>query len=154
MRRQVKAPDVPRELAPGQSTALLKELHLLTREGDLNADSLRKLNQVNHLVRLLQPAVEDGLQRFGDPVVVDCGAGKGYLGFILHELFVGPAGEGTLVGIEARPHRAPATSAPRWRRSSRTRGTAASSARTSPTSCACSRSRRAVTRSPSPSSPA
>jgi hypothetical protein len=103
VRRQVKAPDVPRELAPGQSTALLKELHLLTREGDLNADSLRKLKQVNHLVRLLQPAVEDVLERFGDPVVVDCGAGKGYLGFILHELFVGPAGKGTLVGIESRP---------------------------------------------------
>ncbi|HTP24395.1 MAG TPA: methyltransferase, partial [Anaeromyxobacteraceae bacterium] len=81
MRRQVKAPAVSRELAPGQSTALLKELHLLTREGDLNADSLRKLKQVNHLVRLLAPAVEDVLARFGEPVLVDCGAGKGYLGF-------------------------------------------------------------------------
>ena len=102
MRRQVKAPAVHRELAPGQSTALLKELHLLTRDGDLNADSLRKLKQVNHLVRLLAPAVEDVLARFGDPVLVDCGAGKGYLGFILHELFVGPAGKGTIVSIESR----------------------------------------------------
>ncbi len=103
MRRQVKAPQVARELAPGQSAALLKELHLLTREGDLNADSLRKLKQVNHLVRLLTPAVEDVLRRFGDPVIVDCGAGKGYLGFVLHELFVGPAGKGTIVSVEARP---------------------------------------------------
>jgi protein-L-isoaspartate O-methyltransferase len=101
-RRQVKAPDVARELAPGQSTALLEELHLLTRNGDLNADALRKLKQVNHLVRLLQPALDDVLSRFGDPVVVDCGAGKGYLGFILHELFVGPAGKGTILGIESR----------------------------------------------------
>jgi Methyltransferase domain len=103
MRRQVKAPDVKRELAPGQSTALLKELHLLTRDGDLNADSLRKLKQVNHLVRQLAPAVEDVLSRFGDPVIVDCGAGKGYLGFILHELFVGPAGKGSVVSVESRP---------------------------------------------------
>jgi hypothetical protein len=103
MRRQVKAPEVARELAPGQSTALLKELHLLTRSGDLNADSLRKLKQVNHLVRQLTPAVEDVLSRFGDPVLVDCGAGKGYLGFILHELFVGPAAKGTIVSIESRP---------------------------------------------------
>ena len=102
MRRQVKAPEVKRELAPGQSTALLQELHLLTRAGDLNADSLRKLKQVNHLVRLLAPAVEDVLARFGDPVVVDCGAGKGYLGFILHELFVGPAGKGSIVSVETR----------------------------------------------------
>ncbi len=102
MRRQVKSPHVARELVPGQSTALLKELHLLTREGDLNADSLRKLKQVNHLVRLLAPAVEDALSRFGDPVLVDCAAGTGYLGFILHELFVGPAGKGTIVSVESR----------------------------------------------------
>src|SRR5512135_799532 len=103
MRRQVKSGDVPRELLPGQSAALLQELHLLTRDGDLNADSLRKLKQVNHLVRLLAPAVEDVLERFGDPVIVDCGAGKGYLGFILHELFVGPAGKGTILSVESRP---------------------------------------------------
>jgi hypothetical protein len=103
MRRQVKGDSVRRELLPGQSTELLKELHILTRTGDLNADSLRKLKQVNRLVQLLAPAVEDVLSRFGDPVVVDCGAGKGYLGFILHELFVGPAGKGTIVSVESRP---------------------------------------------------
>jgi hypothetical protein len=103
MRRQVKRGEVPKELLPGQSPALLKELHLLTRDGDLNADSLRKLKQVNHLVRLLAPAVEDVLGRFGDPVLVDCGAGKGYLGFVLYELFLGPAGKGTLWAVESRP---------------------------------------------------
>lgn len=103
MRRQVKGSLVARELAPGQSTELLKELHLLTRAGDLNADSLRKLKQVNHLVRLLAPALEDVMSRFGNPVLVDCGAGKSYLGFILYELFVGPAGKGTIISIEARP---------------------------------------------------
>jgi SAM-dependent methyltransferase len=103
MRRKVNRDEVAKELLPGESRALLQELHLLTRDGDLNADSLRKLKQVNHLVRLLAPALEDVLSRFGDPVIVDCGSGKGYLGFILYELFVGPAGKGTLVGIESRP---------------------------------------------------
>lgn len=102
-RRQLKREQVGRELLPGQSPELLKELHLLTREGDLNADSLRKLKQVNHLVRLLAPAVEDILGRFADPVIVDCGAGKGYLGFILCELFVEPAKKGSVLGVEARP---------------------------------------------------
>jgi hypothetical protein len=101
-RRGVKAAEAARELLPGSSAALLKELHLLTRDGDLNADSLRKLKQVNHLVRLLAPAVDDVLARFGDPVLVDCGAGKGYLGFILYELFLKPAGKGHLVSIESR----------------------------------------------------
>ncbi|HYG70003.1 MAG TPA: SAM-dependent methyltransferase [Anaeromyxobacteraceae bacterium] len=103
MRRQVKGEAVRRELLPGESTALLKELHLLTREGDLNADSLRKLKQVNHLVRLLAPALEDVLARFGDPVVVDCGAGKSYLGFILYEAFLRDAAKGRLVAVESRP---------------------------------------------------
>ncbi len=102
MRRQVKGEAVRRELLPGTSPELLKALHLLTRDGDLNADSLRKLKQVNHLVRLLEPALDDVLARFGDPVLVDCGAGKGYLGFVLHELFLGPAGKGTLLAVESR----------------------------------------------------
>jgi len=101
-RRQVKALRVGPELVPGQSIALLKELHLLTRDGDLNADSLRKLKQVNHLVRLLEPALRDVLERYFDPVIVDCGAGKGYLGFILYELFIGPAGKGAIISIESR----------------------------------------------------
>ena len=103
MRRKVNRDEVAQELLPGESKALLQELHLLTRDGDLNADSLRKLKQVNHLVRLLAPALDDVLSRFGDPVLVDCGSGKGYLGFILYELFLGPAGKGTLLGIESRP---------------------------------------------------
>src|SRR3712207_6972561 len=40
LRRNVKAPQVKRELLPDQSPALLRELHLLTREGHLNADAL------------------------------------------------------------------------------------------------------------------
>ena len=102
-RRQVKGAAVRRELLPGTSPGLLKELHLLTRDGDLNADSLRKLKQVNHLAALLAPAVEDVLSRFGSPVLVDCGAGKSYLGFILYELFLRDAGKGTLLAVEARP---------------------------------------------------
>jgi len=108
MRRKVNRDEVSRELLPGSSKALLRELHLLTRDGDLNADALRKLKQVNHLVRLLSPALDDVLSRFGDPVLVDCGSGKGYLGFILYELAVGPAGKGTLIGIESRPELAQA----------------------------------------------
>ncbi len=102
MRKQVRSDDVVQELLPGVSIELLKELHLLTRDGDLNADSRRKLKQVNHFLNLLRPAMEDVLARFGDPVVVDCGAGKGYLGFLLYEVFLRPAGRGTLWSIESR----------------------------------------------------
>jgi len=94
---------VRRELLAEQSPALLQELHLLTRDGHLNADALRKLKQVNHLVGLLRPALDDVFSRFGEPLVVDAGSGNAYLGFILYELFFKPSGKGTLLCIESRP---------------------------------------------------
>jgi hypothetical protein len=103
MRRQVKGEAVRRELLPGESPELLRELHLLTRTGDLNADALRKLKQVNHLAGLLAPAIDDVLARFGDPIIVDCGAGKSALGLILHALFLAPAGKGHIISLETRP---------------------------------------------------
>lgn len=91
-------PDVP----TGMSIELLKELHLLTRDGQLNADARRKLKQIRHLVGLLRPSLDDVLARNEAPVVVDCGAGKSYLGALLYELVLGPAERGTLVAIESR----------------------------------------------------
>jgi hypothetical protein len=103
MRRRVKAANVRRELLPKQSPVLLQELHLLTRNGDLNADALRKLKQVNHLVQLLQPALEDIWSRFAEPIVVDAASGNAYFGFVLYELFYKPAQKGRLYSIESRP---------------------------------------------------
>src|SRR4029079_6093428 len=84
------------------SIELLQELHLLTRDGHLNADARRKLKQIRHLVQLLKPALDDALARHADPVIVDCGAGKSYLGALLYELVLGPAGRGTLIAVETR----------------------------------------------------
>ena len=85
------------------SIALLQDLHLLTRDGQLNADARRKLKQIRHLVGLLRPALDDALARSPAPLVVDCGAGKSYLGALVYELVLGPAGRGELLAIEARP---------------------------------------------------
>ena len=82
---------------------MLRELHLLTPQGTLNADALRKLKQVNHLVGLLRPALEDVLSRFGEPIIVDAASGNGYLAFVLYELYLKPAGKGELHCIESRP---------------------------------------------------
>jgi len=91
-------PEVPK----GMSIELLKDLHLLTRDGQLNADARRKLKQIRHLVGLLKPALDDSLARSPEPIIVDCGAGKSYLGAMLYELVLGPAGRGSLVAIESR----------------------------------------------------
>jgi Methyltransferase domain len=101
-RTKIDRDAVAKELLPGASPALLQDLHLLTRGGDLNADARRKLKQINHLVGLLRPGLDDLLARFGEPVVVDCGAGKSYLGFLLAQLVFAPAGRGSIVAIEER----------------------------------------------------
>jgi hypothetical protein len=47
------------ELRPGQSVELLKELHIVTRDGRINQDSRRKLKQVYHLVQFIEPLLKD-----------------------------------------------------------------------------------------------
>jgi len=103
MRKKVDRRDVAAELWPGVSVALLQELHLITRDGDLNADARRKVKQIRHLLQLLRPSLDDVLERFPSPAIVDCGAGKSYLGFLLHATALAPAGRGTVYSIESRP---------------------------------------------------
>ena len=42
-----------KDIKPQQSVELLKELHILTRDGRMNQDSRRKLKQVYHLYQLI-----------------------------------------------------------------------------------------------------
>ena len=90
------------ELREGQSIELLKELHILTREGKLNQDTRRKLKQVYHLVRFIEPLLAEVLQARGDVTLADHGAGKSYLGFILYDLFFKSRPVGWVWGVEAR----------------------------------------------------
>lgn len=92
-----------KEIWPGQSVALLKALHILTPNGGLNADSRKKLKQVQHLAQLIKPAIDAALKEKEEPVLADLGAGKSYLGFILYDLYFGPAGRGRVVAVETRP---------------------------------------------------
>ncbi len=102
-REAVAAKHVRRELLENQSIELLKTLHLVTRDGQLNADARRKLKQVNHFVGLLQPALDDAQARFEAPVVVDVGSGNAYLGFVLYELFMKERAAGDVLNVESRP---------------------------------------------------
>lgn len=78
---------LPLDLKPQQSIELLKELHILTREGSINQDSRRKLKQVYHLYQFIEPLLKEALTQFLHLNLVDHGAGKSYLGFILYDLF-------------------------------------------------------------------
>jgi hypothetical protein len=98
-----KAHPLADELRPGQSLELLKELHILTRDGKLNQDSRRKLKQVYHLYQFIEPLLKQVLETKPDIQLVDHGAGKSYLGFILYDLFFKSLPPGsTVYGIETR----------------------------------------------------
>lgn len=114
-------------LRQGQSIELLKALHIVTREGRINQDSRRKLKQVEHLYRFIESTLdalsaesaqwvwvasasassptsasasasaERGL------VVVDLGAGKSYLGFVIHDLYFRQRSTGSVHAVESRP---------------------------------------------------
>jgi hypothetical protein len=91
------------DIRPGQSIELLKELHILTRDGKMNQDSRRKLKQVYHLFQFIEPLLKE-LQQSQDAIrLVDHGAGKSYLGFILYDLFFKALGGAShIYGIETR----------------------------------------------------
>ncbi len=91
------------EIRAGQSIELLKALHILTRDGKMNQDSRRKLKQVYHLFQFIEPLLRQ-LADDGKPfTLVDHGAGKSYLGFILYDLFFKDCASGPVIhGIEAR----------------------------------------------------
>ena len=82
-----QADALPPEIRPGQSVALLQELHILTRDGKLNQDSRRKLKQVYHLYQFIEPLLNELRADHPNVSLVDHGAGKSYLGFILYDLF-------------------------------------------------------------------
>ena len=94
--------DMP-EIRPGQSIELLKELHILTRDGKLNQDSRRKLKQIYHLYQFIEPLLKEVQIEHPAVQLVDHGAGKSYLGFILYDLFFKTLNnESRIFGIEAR----------------------------------------------------
>ena len=96
------ADTLPPEVRPGQSVELLKQLHILTRDGKLNQDSRRKLKQVYHLFQFIEKLLHEVPDTPQGPTLADHGAGKSYLGFIIYDLFFKALGKGTIYGIETR----------------------------------------------------
>ena len=90
------------EIRAGQSIELLKELHILTREGKLNQDTRRKLKQVYHLYQFIEKLLLELPESEAGITLADHGAGKSYLGFIVYDLFFKQRATGHIYGVETR----------------------------------------------------
>ena len=67
----------------GKADSLLKEIGIMTNEGKIKNDKIRKYNQIDHYVELLE-SVLDTLPNNHVINILDCGCGKSYLTFVLN----------------------------------------------------------------------
>ncbi|KOA20802.1 methyltransferase TRM13 [Clostridium homopropionicum DSM 5847] len=67
----------------GSADALLKEINIMTKDGKIKNDKIRKYNQIDHYVELLD-GIFDKISTKGTLTILDCGCGKSYLSFVLN----------------------------------------------------------------------
>ena len=67
----------------GTADALLKEIGIMTKDGKVKNDKIRKYNQIDHYVELLEGVI-DSLPKNVTINILDCGCGKSYLTFVLN----------------------------------------------------------------------
>ncbi|EQB85777.1 SAM-dependent methyltransferase [Clostridium punense] len=67
----------------GKADALLKEIGIMSKDGKIKNDKIRKYNQIDHYVELLE-GILDELPKNQTINILDCGCGKSYLSFVLN----------------------------------------------------------------------
>ncbi|SHH34960.1 class I SAM-dependent methyltransferase [Tepidibacter thalassicus] len=67
----------------GPANDLLKEIGILTKEGKIKNDKIRKYNQIDHFVELIDKLIKE-LDYKDSITVLDCACGKSYLSFVLN----------------------------------------------------------------------
>lgn len=70
-------------IKPDKAQSLLKELGIMSKEGKVKNDKIRKYNQIDHYVELLE-GILDKLPSKEIINILDCGCGKSYLTFVLN----------------------------------------------------------------------
>lgn len=66
-----------------EAPELLKAIGIMSADGKIRNDKIRKYNQIDHYVELLEKNLE-ALKRQGTVTIVDVGCGKSYLSFVLN----------------------------------------------------------------------
>lgn len=91
-------------LRPDEAPELLRAIGLLNADATMPADCLRKYSQINHMLSLLQPVLDDLAARHKVVRVIDAGCGNSYLTFLLAwYLHVRSRHDCRIVGIDVNP---------------------------------------------------
>jgi SAM-dependent methyltransferase len=91
-------------LKPDEAPELLHAIGLLSADATMPADCLRKYSQINHMLALLQPVLDDLAARHKVVRVIDAGCGNSYLTFLLAwYLHVHTRHDCRIVGIDSNP---------------------------------------------------
>ncbi|MDF2504767.1 SAM-dependent methyltransferase [Clostridium sp.] len=67
----------------GKADSLLKEIGIMSKDSKIKNDKIRKYNQIDHYVELLEGII-DKLPKGKTINILDCGCGKSYLTFVLN----------------------------------------------------------------------
>ncbi len=68
----------------GQADELLKEIGILGSNGKIKNDMIRKYNQIDHFVELIDDMLRESFKEHESLTILDCGCGKSYLTFVLN----------------------------------------------------------------------
>ncbi len=86
-----------------KAAPLLREIGILTAEGKLKNDMIRKYNQIDHYVELVAPMLEADTGE--EILLLDCACGKSYLSFVMnYYLREVMRRKCRILGIDINPH--------------------------------------------------
>ncbi len=71
---------------PSQCSKLLKELGVLAENGKIKNDKVRKYNQIDYFLELMNTVVKD-IEVGDEMLILDCACGKSYLSFVMNYYF-------------------------------------------------------------------
>ena len=71
-------------IKPGKADNLLKAIGIMADNGKIRNDMIRKYNQIDHFVELLEPMLSGLSAGKSGLEIVDCACGKSYLSFVLN----------------------------------------------------------------------
>lgn len=86
-----------------KAAPLLREIGILTDNGKVRNDMIRKYNQIDHYVELVAPMFEQ--DRSEEIVLLDCACGKSYLSFVMNYYLCEVLRRRChIIGIDINPH--------------------------------------------------